>query len=269
MDLKSAFGFHTTPFTREIKADQLFLSPTSKEATDGTVGAIEKRMCAAVIGGAGTGKTTVGRAVCHQLPEARYRTRYVKVSSLGKRDLCREIARACGVEPAGTFPGLVHKLQERFERGVEETGQRPVILIDDAHELRPDVIGILRILTNFQMDSRLVVSIVLLGQPPLAALLGRDDHEDVARRIANYAHLRTLSRDETQAYIEHRSTLAGARQLPFDTAAIDAIFEMSRGNLRAIDALALRSLEIAAALKLQVVSAQHITSARRQLWPTP
>ena len=268
MDMKSAFGMHSPPFTREIKPEQMYFSPTTQDAIEGTVRAVERRMCAAVIGGAGTGKTTVGRGVVARLPEARYRTRYVMLACLGKRDICREIARACGVEPAGTFPGLVHRLQEKFERSLDENGQRPVIILDDAHELRPDVLSILRVLTNFQMDSRLVVSIVLIGQAPLASLLAQDAHEDVARRIANYATLRTLSRDETQAYIAHRSTLAGARQLPFDATSIEAIFEMSRGNLRAIDALALESLDLAARAKLQVVSAQHVTAARRTLWPS-
>jgi len=268
MDLKSAFGMHTPPFTREIKPDQLFVAPSLQQATDGTVHAIERRMCAAVFGGAGTGKTTVARAVCARLPEARYRTRYVKLASLGKRDLCREIARACGLEPVGSYPALVHKLQDRFERTLEESAQRTVIFLDDAHELRPDVMGILRVLTNFAMDSKLVMSIVLLGQPPLASLLAKDEHEDIARRIAHYAPLRPLSRDETLAYIAHRSTLAGARQLPFDVNALEAIFEMSRGNLRAIDALALESLDLAARANLQVVSAMHLTAARRTLWPS-
>ena len=35
------------------------------------------------------------------------------------------------------------------------------MLQGDAHELRPDVLGMLRALTNFSMDSRLVLSLVL------------------------------------------------------------------------------------------------------------
>ena len=51
----------------------------------------------------------------------------------------------------------------------------------------------LRLLTNFEMGSRLVVSIVLAGQSGLAAMLRRDEMEDIARRIAHYATLRPLS----------------------------------------------------------------------------
>jgi type II secretory pathway predicted ATPase ExeA len=59
-------------------------------------------------------------------------------------------------------------LQQRFEANVSEDGRRPILLLDDAHDLRPEVLGVLRVLTNFQMDSRLVLSVVLAGQPTLA-----------------------------------------------------------------------------------------------------
>ena len=98
-------------------------------------------------------------------------------------------------------------------------------------------------------------------------MLSRDDQEATARRIVHYATLRPLSRDETVAYLEHRSTLAGARAFPFDATALDALFEFSRGNLRALDGLALESLEIAARAKLSAVSAGHVAQARKVLWP--
>ncbi len=142
----------------------------------------------------------------------------------------------------------------------------PIFLL--AHDLRPDVLGMLRVITNFHMDSRLVLAVVLSGQPELGQVLSRDDQDAVARRIIHYATLRPLSRDETAKYIEYRMGIAGARQSPFDDAALDAIYEIARGNLRSTDNLALEALELAAAAKLKVVSAQHISAARRSLWPS-
>jgi len=130
------------------------------------------------------------------------------------------------------------------------------------------VLSMLRVVTNFQMDSRLVLSVILAGQPDLATRLARDDQDAVARRIVHYATLRPLSRDEIARYVEHRITVAGARQSPFDAGALDAIFEIGRGNLRATDNLSLESLELAAAQKLQTVGAQHVAAARKSLWPS-
>jgi general secretion pathway protein A len=141
-----------------------------------------------------------------------------------------------------------------------------VLVLDDAHDIRPDVLAILRVLTNFEWDSRLVVSIILAGQPPLEKLLAKPSCEDVAQRIAFYARLRLLSRDETATYLEHRCTIAGAHTLPFDRAAIDALFEMTRGNLRALDQLALGALDEAAKGRAKTVASSNVAAARKHLW---
>jgi general secretion pathway protein A len=265
---KSGFGCHSTPFTREIANDQLHDFSFFHEARDNTMRAIEKRMSAAIISAAGSGKSTVVRAVMGRLPEARYLTHYVKCTDVGKRDMCREIACVCSVQSSGAFPILLRRIQDKFESCLTESGRRPVLFLDEAHDLKPDVLSMLRVLTNFQMDSRLVLSVVLAGQPPLARLLSQDAQEAIARRIIHYSTLRPLSRDETAKYVEYRMGIAGARLSPFDEASLDAIYEIARGNLRITDNLALTALELAAAAKLKVVSAQHIAAARRVQWPS-
>lgn len=267
LDLRSTFGLHTTPFTREIRTEDQLALPMHQEALDGLVRTLEGRMSAALIAPAGTGKTALLRRLVACLPEARYQVRTVKVTGLSKRDLCREIAAACGAVAAGSYPMLVRRLEERFETTFDSDGVRPVLILDESHELRPEVLAMLRILTNFKMDSRMVLSLVLSGQPPLGKLLRRDDQEAIARRLVYYATLRTLSDEETRGYVEHRCTIAGAARSPFDAAAVDALYEMSRGNLRAIDSLALEALGIAARAKVTVVCAAHVAAARKVVSP--
>ena len=267
-NFKSSFGCHSTPFTREIRVDDLHDIVFHHEARDNILRAIDKRMSAALICGPGSGKSTVVRAVMARLPEARYVTHYVKCTDISKRDMCREIATACCVQSAGTFPKLLRRVQDKFESSLADSARRPVLFLDEAHDLRPEVLSMFRVLTNFEMDSKLVLSVVLAGQPALASLLSRDEQAAIARRIIHYASLRPLSRDETAKYVEYRMAVAGAKRSPFDDASLDAIYEIARGNLRIIDNLALESLELAAAAKLKVVSAQHVAAARRAQWPS-
>ena len=267
LDLRSRFGFHTAPFTREIAVEHRFPLPDFDQAVDAVLRTLDARMSCAIIAPAGTGKTTVLRAVIAKLPEARYRVHYVKVTSLSKRDMCREIAHAVGLPTVGTYPSLVRKLQDRFTEAAESSGTRPVLILDEAHDLRPDTLSIVRLLTNFDMDSRLVLSIVLAGQPKLRDLLRRDELEDVAKRLAHYATLRTLTREEVDRYIEHRCSIAGAAKVPFDKAAIDALFEIGRGNLRATDQLARKAIEVAHDQDKDVADVAHVAHARKLLWP--
>jgi len=266
-DIRSHFGFTQTPFTREIPVKKRFSHPIFDEPLHALEQTITDRMSAAVIAPAGTGKTMLLRTLKSLLPEARYRVHYIKTTSLCRRDMCREIATAIGCEPAGQYNYLVRKIQERMLEHTDTNGVRPVIIIDDVQDMRPDVLGILKVLSNFDMDSRLVVSFVLLGQSPLAKMLSRDSLEDISRRIAHYAVLRNLTRDEIRKYITHRLSIAGAKKDIVTDAAHDAIFEIGGGNLRATDRLALKSLQLAAGEKAAAVDASHITTARQMLWP--
>ncbi len=262
----SRFDFHTLPFTREIQVKDRFIAEIFEQAVEHLYRAVHNRLSAVLVAPAGTGKTMVLRCLLDRLPEARYRVHYLKVTGLSKRDFCREIATAIGAEPAGTYPMLVRRLQERFLQTSDIDSIRPVLLIDESQDLRSDVLNILNILTNFEMDSRLVVSIVLAGQPGLQQLLQHNSHQDTAHRMAHKASLRLLSQKEVIDYIQHRCRIAGAATIPFDADALTAMVEIAKGNLRATDYLALKSLEVAHDADLKSVNSNHVTQARAMLW---
>lgn len=267
MNFNAHFGLRRTPFTRELPIAETFTHPDRDELVEALVRVVDQRMSAALIGPAGLGKTVVMRELMRRLPDVRYRVHYVNVTSLSKRDMCREIARTLDLAPAGTYPRLVLSIQQAVEARTNDDGVRTVLILDDAHEIRPDVLAILKTLTNFDMDSRLLLSVILVGQPGLAKLLRRPELEDVAQRLTWYGRLRPLSREETRAYIEHRCTVAGATTPPFDARALDALYEMGRGNPRALDHLARRSMEVAHLADEATVGSQHVLAARATLQP--
>ena len=166
-DILGHFSLQALPFTRELAVSQHFSLPQFDAAADGLFEAVDNRMSAALIAPAGTGKTSVLRRLQSRLPDARYRVSYLKVTNLSRREMAREIATALGLPPAGSYPMLVRRLQEGCISSLDTESRRPVLLIDEAHEMRPDVLSMLRVLTNFDMDSRLVVSLVLTGQSKL------------------------------------------------------------------------------------------------------
>lgn len=266
-NLRSHFGLTHVPFTREIATKERWTHPQYDEAFDAIKNAVERRQSASLIAAAGLGKTMVLRTLKDRLPEARFRTHYIKVTDLSKRDFCRELCQACGAQTAATYGSLVRRLQERMESLVAQDSLRPVLIVDEAHDMRPDVLAILRVLTNFEMDSRLVVSIILCGQPPLRGLLKRADMEAVSRRIVYFASLRTLTRQEVCDYVAHRLFIGGCDRKVFVDDALDAVFEATQGNLRAIDRLCLRAMEVACNKQAAHVSCDHVIEARQTVWP--
>ena len=266
-DIRSHFGLNLLPFTREIPVDQLWLPNHLQEQLDDLKDVVHERMSAAVIAAAGTGKTALLRALADSLPEARFRVHYVKVTRLSGRDFCREVASAVGCEPAGYYGSLVRKIQERSLALLDQEAVRPVLILDEAHDMRPEVLAILRVLTNFSMDSRLVVSVIIAGQSSLREMLRREDLEAVSRRLAHYASPRQLTREETRQYIQHRLDIAGSDNGIFDDKALEALYEVGKGNLRATDRVALKAMQLACRQSDPVVGQDHVAKARQQVAP--
>jgi MSHA biogenesis protein MshM len=115
------------------------------------------------------------------------------------------------------------------------------------------------------MDSRLVLSVVLAGDNRLEKLLMRQEVEPVRRRLAHVVTLRLLSRDETRAYMEHRIAVAGGKDLPFDADAVDAVFDITRGNLRAVDHVAHKAMGYASEQGDATVDTRLVLKARQSL----
>ncbi len=266
-NLRSHFGLTSIPFTREFPVAKRWHHSLFDEQLAELRFTVEQRMSAVIIGPAGCGKTVMLRTLADSLPEARYRIHYVKVTCLSKRDFCKEIAAAIGCLPAGNYGTLVRRIQERAQTLMDQECIRPVVVLDEVHDMRPEVLAILRVLTNFDMDSRLVVSLILAGQPALKRMLRREELESVSRRMAHYASLRLLSRDETLRYIAHRMQIAGADNEIFDDSALDSLYEIAQGNLRAIDRLALKSLEQAYRAENKIIGHEHVLEARKKVLP--
>jgi type II secretory pathway predicted ATPase ExeA len=264
LDLRAHFGLSAVPFTREISIKDRWHSEIFDQPLTALRQTIEQRMSAVVLAPSGTGKTLLLRTLRAQLPEARFRVHYVKLTSLSKKDLCREIGLAAGFDLSGIYP-VVFRMLQKYLRQFDEDGLRPVLILDETQDMSPPVLTTLRILTNFDMDSRLVLSLVLAGDNQLRHMLESPPLEPIRRRMAHIATLRLLSRAETNDYMQHRLRIAGARTFLFDSQAVDAVFEVSRGNLRAIDQLARKSLELAAQKAIATVDPALVAEARPHL----
>jgi general secretion pathway protein A len=260
------YHFTTKPFTREIRTEHRFKVDGHEQEIKALKAAVHERASGVLISPAGGGKSVVLRALEAELPSARHRVSYIKLNDLGARDMCRQIAMFIGTTPCGSYPALVHAIEKRIRSGFDDEGLRQVLIIDEAHDLRPQVLRLLRLLTNFDKDSRLVISVILAGQPPLKEKLLRPEMEDIRQRMGHFGELAFLSREETKSYIDYRCKIAGASKSPFDTQATEAIYEIARGNMRATDELALQSLAIAAAAERDLVDSSDVALARTKRW---
>jgi len=129
---------------------------------------------------------------------------------------------------------------------LHEQGKVPVLIVDGAHKLRPEVLEEIRLLTNFESTKRKLLQIVLAGQSELADLLNRDDLRQVKQRVEIRLQVRPLARGEVGNYMRHRWQCAGgSAALPFSVEAISLIAGGARGIPRLVNAICDNALLLA------------------------
>ncbi len=97
-------------------------------------------------------------------------------------------------------------------------------------------------MTNFQLDDRNLMSVVLMGQPELRKRLAHRTYEPLRQRIGMQYNLKPLTREETAAYLDFRLGIAGGEPGLFLPGAVDRIFRFSGGIPRKINHAASLSL---------------------------
>ena len=143
-------------------------------------------------------------------------------------------------------------------------GRRTVVIIDEAQNLKPEVLEQVRLLTNLETHKEKLLRIMLVGQPELAQLLARPDLRQLAQRITARYHLTPLEPDQIAAYIAHRLKVAGGGEL-FTPKAIAAIARHARGIPRLVNILCDRALLGAYGGGFKQVSAELVERAAREV----
>ncbi|MEK7411849.1 MAG: hypothetical protein AAB263_00865, partial [Planctomycetota bacterium] len=76
------FRFQSSPFTREIKVEHRLKIDAIETQVEALKTIIDQRQSAVLVAPAGAGKTVCLRVLRSMLPEARYRTAYIKLADL-------------------------------------------------------------------------------------------------------------------------------------------------------------------------------------------
>ena len=122
-------------------------------------------------GSSGRGKTTAVRNWAAGLNPALYKVVYSSFSTLTTNDFYRNLATEFGAQPSYRKPNNFRIIQEEISRLALEKRKTPVIIIDEANYINSAILNDLKILFNFEMDSRDRAAILLVGLPALNSTL--------------------------------------------------------------------------------------------------
>jgi type II secretory pathway predicted ATPase ExeA len=232
------YGLTEKPFNKTPDPRFLYQSRQHAEALARLQHAVEEQDIVLLTGDIGSGKTTLSRALIDSLDESCLPVLIIN-PRLSPSQLLRTVALRLGMEDSvryrhGILEGINAKLYELYE-----AGKRPVIIIDES-QLIPGraTFEELRLLTNFQLDDRNLLALVLIGQSELRERLGRRPYRALRQRVGMQFHLTPLDREETEAYVLHRLKVAGREAPLFDLQALALLYEHSEGVPRRINIIA-------------------------------
>jgi type II secretory pathway predicted ATPase ExeA len=119
-----------------------------------------------------------------------------------------------------------------------------VLVLDEAQEMQTLVLAELRLLASADLDSKILLTVVLAGDGRLAERLRSDEFLPLASRIRVRLAIERASPDDLQDCLRHAVQQAGAPTL-MTQEVIAAICDHAQGNLRALMIMANELLEAA------------------------
>jgi general secretion pathway protein A len=232
---KEYWGLAEYPFDNLPNPVYLYKSPLHEEALTRLLYAIENCKGAAMLTGEiGCGKTTISRLLVQRLVTRDYRLALIENPSIEPEEFFREILYQFGVEtPADSKREMINHLND-YLYGNLKAGKKSVIIVDEAQIIENErTFEELRLLLNFQLNDRFLLSLILIGQPELREKISKIPQLD--QRIAIRYHLIPLDIDEMVRFIFFRLRKAGARQNMFSDDAFRKIYEYSSGIPRMVN----------------------------------
>ena len=186
---------------------------------------------------------------------------YSCLSTLTVSDFYRSLVEALGGQPSFRKPDNFRSIQEEIRRLSLEKKKTPVIIIDEASYVGNAILNDLKLLFNFEMDSRDPAVVLLCGLGQLNNTLRLSVHEPLRQRLVMNFHMDGMTKEEGRAFISTKLKGAGCRHAVFDEAAIEAILNASDGTPRVVCRLCSQSLLCADARHMDLVDADTVMQA--------
>jgi len=260
----SFFGLHEKPFSITPDPRYLFMSERHGEALAHLVyGVTESGGFVQLTGEVGTGKTTLVRSLLLNRMPDNADVAVVLNPQITVHEFLLTICEELGIDVPGqkdSTKTLTDALNHHLLRAHAD-GRRTILVVDEAQNLAPAVLEQVRLLTNLETAKQKLLQIILIGQPELRELLGRNDLRQLAQRITGRYHLEPLTRDETAQYVEHRLRVAGALGEVVDAGAKKEVFRISQGVPRLINVICDRALLGAYSQESRVITRRLIRRA--------
>jgi general secretion pathway protein A len=262
------FRLTATPFSIAPDPRFLYMSGRHREAIAHLLyGVRGEGGFVLLTGEIGTGKTTLCRCLLDQIHD-QCDVAFILNPKMGVRELLATICQEFHIDMPAAGSGVkmfVDAINSHLLRA-NAAGRRAVLIIDEAQNLQPQVLELLRLLTNLETNTRKLLQIILIGQPELQEMLARPEMRQVAQRIVARFHLTHLRKDEVAAYVKHRLRVSGTLLPLIPDNLTDRLYRLTGGVPRLINLVCDRALLGAYVQGRRQATRQNLKQAAREVF---
>lgn len=196
-----------------------------------------------ISGEPGTGKTTLVKTVARSLKNSRINLNILSCDKLDALGLLKLYASDLGIQSKSEENGVLLVEIGKELRHLNRSGVRSVLVLDEAQGLTFSGLEQARLLTNYHVENRPLLQLILVGQPELALKILSPSLVQLHQRVISSTKLTALSHDETRDYFIHRLKSVGWNNNPIVYNDIFRVLhEASEGNPRWVNQIGSRLL---------------------------
>ena len=252
------------PFENVPDPEFMYYSQEHEEALVRLIYAAKRRKGAALLtGDVGCGKTVLSKVFIQQLPDDEYDIGLIINPALEPIDFLKEILYQLGLNhDTNSKADFLDILNKRMLENMKQD-KTTLLIIDEAQLISKETFEEIRLLLNFQLNDRFLLTLILIGQPELRDVIKTIKQLD--QRIAIRYHLNPLNFEETVKYIVFRLKKAGLTRNIFTRQSVDEVYNYSQGVPRKINNVCDMSLLIGFSSKKKVIDSKVIKEVIKDL----
>ncbi len=259
------YGFSENPFA--LSADPKFFFPAEshREAFAALLYGINQRKgFVLLLAEEGIGKTTLIRHLIGTL-DSNVKTIFFPQGQIAFELMLKEILINLEIPITMEAKGsMLHDLYSYLIQSLEKD-ENVAIIIDEAHNISPETIEELRLLSNLETSKSKLLQIVIVGEPKLKAKLRSKIIRQINQRIVVSSQISPLTREESLRYIDHRLKIVGSSSSEiFTDEALSLICRYSKGIPRTINILCGNALSVGYGSSEKKISASIVRKIRKK-----